>query len=156
MNTGEEKTKPEIAVKPKTEVSAPLPKSSDLESALQKLSNDKPKMMQEIMAMGIGTMGNPLQQKMTPEHITQVLNLAVVHDEREYNLTKQSNEFESQHKTSTRRYFFAAFVIICALTVLILILFKDKPEILIPCLTGLGAFVAGAAGGFGLGRQKSE
>ena len=130
------------------------PKAQELESALQKLSEEKPRFLQEMMAMGFSSVGNPLHQKMTSEHITQVLTLATAHDERQYNLTKQTNDNEAIQKTSSRRYFFAGFVLICAITVIILILFQNQPQVLIPALTGLGGFVSGAAAGFGLGKQK--
>lgn len=34
-----------------------------------------------------------------------------------------------------------------------LLAFLAKPDILIPCLTGLGGFIAGASAGFGAARQ---
>src|SRR6266545_55125 len=118
------------------------PKPQELESVLHKLSEEKPRFLQEMMAMGISSVGNPLHQKMTAEHITQVLALATAHDERQYNLTKQSNDNESSQKTSSRRYFFACFSLICVITVIILILFRNQPQVLVPALTGLGGFVS--------------
>jgi hypothetical protein len=113
-------------------------------------------MLQEIMAMGMTSVGSPLHHKMNAEHITQVLSLATVHDERQFKLAQQSQESESNLKFSTRRYFFACFVIVAILAGMILVLFRDKPTILVPAITGLGAFISGAAAGFGLGRKTSS
>ncbi len=53
----------------------------------------------EIMAMmGVGSMGNPLHNKMNEEHITQVLDLATKHDEREYNV-HMSNQDKGDKQT---------------------------------------------------------
>lgn len=83
-----------------------IPKAQELASALQKLSEEKPRFLQEMMAMGISSVGNPLHHKMTSEHITQVLNLATAHDERQYNLTKQTNDNESNQKNFKQTVFF--------------------------------------------------
>lgn len=124
-----------------------------LGTALSKLAEGKPQVLHEIM-MGFSSMGNPLHAKMTPEHITQVLNLATQHDERQFILTKQTADHDSVQQTSTRRYFFSAFAIIAAIAILLIVLFRDQPTILAPCLSGLGGFLGGAAAGFGIGRQK--
>jgi len=125
-------------------------------SGLQKLSDEKPHAIQEMMmALGVGPAAHPLHQKMTPEHITQVLTLAAKHDERQFEIAKQSESNESSHKTSTRRYFFWCFAIVMGIAILMLFLYQDKPNVLLPALTGLGGFITGVAGGFGLGRQKA-
>lgn len=104
--------------------------------------------------MGVGPMANPLHQKMTESHITQVLDLASKHDEREFQLVTQNQTNEANQNTSSRRYLFAVFAIVAILIVIVLFLFKDKPDVLIPLLTGLGGLVSGFAGGFGLAKSK--
>jgi hypothetical protein len=127
------------------------------ESAIKKLSESKPKLVSEFMAMmGSGPMVNPLHQKMGPEHITQMLDLAAKHDERVYDLQCRSGTSDTVHQKSIRRYAFAYFAVIFALIITVLFLFKDKPEILVPVLSGIGGLVGGFLGGYGLGKQESK
>ena len=139
--TSEEKTK----VTPDVEV---------VESAVRKMVANKPEKLLEFMAMEMSSGGNPLHQKMTPEHISQVLDLAANHDERQYNLhkTSQSNDFEDGK--SNRRYAFSAFMIVVILTTIVLFLFQEKPQLLIPILTGLGGLISGFLGGWGYGKKN--
>jgi hypothetical protein len=128
-----------------------------LKSALEKLSRDKPGSVTEIFSMmGVGPAGNPLHRKMTENHITQVLDLASQHDEREYNLHKAAQEQDAENGKSSRRYVFATFIVVAMLVALILILFKDKPDVLVPILTGFGGLVGGFLGGFGYGQSRSD
>lgn len=134
-----------------------LKAQSGIPAALEKLAQGRPGAVTEMVSMmGIGPMANPLHGKMTPEHITQVLELAAKHDEREYNLHKSEQDNDAQDRKSTRRYAFAAFVVITILILVILVLFRDKPSILIPTLTGVIGLTTGFAGGFGVGRWRSD
>ena len=131
--------------------------TTEVESAFKKLSESKPKVVSEFMAMmGSGPIVNPLHQKMGPEHITQMLELAAKHDEREYDLQCRSGTDEACHQKSIRRYGFAYFTGIFILVCTVLILFKDKPEILVPVLSGIGGLVGGFLGGYGLGKQEAK
>jgi hypothetical protein len=91
---------------------------------------------------------------MNEEHITQVLDLAKQHDEREFILHKEGQDNEYKQTTSNRRYIFASFVIIILLILTIMIVFKDKPEVLTPVLSGIGGLLTGALGGYGFGKSK--
>jgi uncharacterized membrane protein YdfJ with MMPL/SSD domain len=145
-----------LSAKASTEVNSTGP-PPEVERVLNKISQERgPRVVEEVLAMGMSQVGNPLHQKMTAEHITQVLELAKLHDERQYNLTKQANDNDDQQKTSSRRYFFWSFVVIVALAVLIIIVFRNQPTILMPAITGLGGFVGGIAAGYGIGRQKTN
>lgn len=129
--------------------------STEVQQALKKLAENKPEKFVEIMAMEMSSAGNPLHHKMTQEHISQVLDLAAKHDERLYNLhtTSQNNDF--LEGKSNRAYCFSAFVLVLALTTIILFLFREKPEVLIPVLSGLGGLISGFLAGWGFGtRQK--
>lgn len=127
---------------------------SGIESDLKKIIEKKPDEIMELMAVGMSTAGNPLHHKMTPEHISQVIEIASKHDERQYDLEKGNQDKDFSERQSIRRYGFFAFLIIAALTVIVLFLFRDKPEILIPVLTGLGGLVGGFLGGWGVGSRK--
>lgn len=128
--------------------------AEELQSALKKLSERKPEVVSEFMAMmGTGPMANPLHQKMDGDHITQLLELAADHDQREFELHRESQRNSAENSKANRRYYFAYFVVVAVLFALLLFLFQDQPEILIPALTGLGGLVSGFIGGWGLGRR---
>jgi len=103
--------------------------------------------------MEMSSVGNPLHHKMTPEHISQVIELASKHDEREYDLDKTTRQHDFSEGSSNRKYCFAAFLAIMVLTVFVLIFFRDQPDVLIPILTGLGGLISGFLGGWGLGKR---
>ena len=106
------------------------------------------------MTMGMSSVGNPLHNKMTPEHISSVLDLSAKHDEREYDLHKRSQEHEFLEGKSNRRYCFWAFVVIVALATIVLFKFANKPDILIPILTGMGGLISGFLAGWGFGKNR--
>lgn len=128
----------------------------EVQTAIRKLAENKPEKIFEMMAVAGMGVGNPLHQKMEPQHITQVLDLAAKHDEREFELyrTKETNGVSD--RSQERRYIFSAFVILVVLILVVLFLFKDQPAVLVPCLTGIGGMVGGFAGGFGLGKGSSK
>ena len=102
--------------------------------------------------MGVNVSGaHPIHEKMNEKHIATVLELAVKHDEREYLLALGQQEY-----VSSNRWFMLAVFVITLLTIGFLVVFlKDKPEILIPVLSGLLGFAAGALAGFGFGKSKA-
>lgn len=135
-----------------------LDESRDVEAALEKLKRGDPRRVTEIMAMmqSIGPVPNPLHQKLNERHITQLLELAAKHDEREYQLQDSEGKREDKDNQATRRYGFAAFVIIVLLVCIVLYVFEDRPNVLIPILTGIGGLIGGGLGGFGLAKARSD
>ena len=134
---------------------APEKQQVNLASAVQKLSEKKPEVLEQMM-MAMGTVGHPLINKLNEAHVTKVLDLIVQHDVNQFELAKQSNANESRDNQSKRWFVFITFVILVALTVFVLIYFKDKPDVLHPILTGLGGLVAGGLGGYGIGKRDSK
>ena len=122
---------------------------------LQKLSADRPAEVREMMAMmGSGPLSNPLHEKLNSEHITQVLELAASHDERQYKLHSQNQKDGKEDRTASRRYSFGGMVLVLAVFLILVATFKDSPNVLIPMITGFGGLVSGFIGGLGLGRSK--
>jgi hypothetical protein len=134
----------------------PEPDGRELKSALQKMSEGKPQILQEIMAMGFSSGGNPLHQKMNEQHVTQVLDLVTKHDERQFELTKTEAVSDSDHRKLTTWFGFIGALIFCALLIFIIFMFKDKPEVLTPILTGMGGLVGGGLAGFGIGKSRNS
>lgn len=130
--------------------------ASEVESALEKLKRRDPEGATEILAMmqSIGPAPNPLHQKLNESHITQLLELAAKHDEREFNLQSEEGRRDERGNIATRRYGLTAFVVIVVLICVVLILFKDRPNVLIPVLSGIGGLVGGGIGGFGLAKAQ--
>ena len=100
----------------------------------------------ESITMMSGMMGpreSAVEKQVRPEHIPQFIGL-------------KEKEAELAHKDSkSNRYFQLAIVLVIAVLVgLVLFLYRDQPEmvqkIIIPAIT----FIAGAGGGYGLGKSK--
>lgn len=135
---------------------APDANPEQLQGAIEKLSQHKPEAVSEFMTMmGTGPVTNPLHRKMEGGHITQLLDLAADHDEREYELQKQAQDNASSDRAADRRYYFLAFLVIAVLFGLLLFLFQDQPDVLIPALTGRGGLVSGFLGGWGVGHRSA-
>jgi len=133
--------------------------AEEIRSTIDKFSRAEPQMassLVEMMGMGMMPMSNPLHQKMEGSHITQLLELAAKHDEREYDLRKTSQSDGAEGRRSDRRYYFASFFVVVVLVVVLLVMFKDQPDILIPALTGLGGLISGFIGGWGVGKNAGN
>jgi hypothetical protein len=143
---------------PKTEavlVSGQKPQEG-LKSAFQKISEEKPQILHEIMAMGFTSGGNPLTQKMNEQHVTQVLNLVTSHDERQFQLTLSGAQSDSKHRTLTTCLEFFGGLVFVGLLVFVIIMFRGQPQLLTPILTGMGGLVGGGLAGYGIGKRKSD
>jgi len=136
--------------------SSPPSDAGNLKSALSKMKEGNPQVLQEILAMSVSSGGNPLHQKMNEEHVTQVLSLATQHDERQFELTKQNLTGENAHRKLTAWFSFVGGLAVLGLVVFLVNTFKDKPEVLTPILSGLGGLVVGGFGGFGIGRSRKN
>jgi hypothetical protein len=154
MTPDDPKSEKEVVLNGNQPVSSPSEENQKgLQAALQKISQEKPHILHEMMAMGFSAGGNPFQQKMNEGHVTQVLDLVTKHDERQYELSKTSAVADSRHRTLTTWFGFIGALVFCGLLVFVILIFKDKPEVLTPILTGLGGLVTGGLGGFGFGRS---
>ncbi len=79
---------------------------------IEKLSKKEPKIVSEFMALAkMGAMPNPLHDKLSEEHIGKIVDLAVNHDERQYDLHKTSQSNEYKDKQSDKKYYFAYFTV---------------------------------------------
>lgn len=124
----------------------------ELPGAVRKLMDEKPESISNFLAMGVGQMGNPLHQKMNEDHISTVLDLAVKHDEREYNLAIGRLGIVA----SNRWFRLAILVIVLVFIAALIIGFKDDKDILIPLVTGILAFAGGFGSGWGVGRRDND
>lgn len=100
------------------------------------------------MSMRMGGVISPqleLMKKMTPEHVSEFLQ-----GQRE----ASNNEF----KESRDSKFFMAFVLTAVLifVVIIVVLLKDKPDIMEKVLYTIGGLITGLVGGYGFGKTRSD
>jgi len=132
--------------------------SDTVQRAVSKLSSERPTVITEMMGM-VGSMANPLQQKMNEGHITQALNLAVQHDQNEFKLKEKQMGIEAAHGLQDRVFHGCLFLVFVVLLVITLFLFRHDPTVLLPILTGVGGLGTGFVGGMGysrIARGKSE
>ena len=131
--------------------------AEEMRDAVRKWAKNKPEKFFEFMSMEtIAGAGNPLHQKMTKEHIAQVIDLATRHDERQYNLLKNSQENEHSSGFSIRRYLFWGTSVVLVVIVCIILILKDNVDVLLPVLSGLGGLFAGLIGGIGIGKSLDK
>ena len=67
---------------------------AEVGKAFRKLVEKEPGFLAQITAMGMTSTGNPLYEKMTPEHISKVIELSSKHDENQYDLHKRTIEHD--------------------------------------------------------------
>jgi len=107
-------------------------------------------MQRTMMAIMERTSESSVANKITEKHIEQMLDI------QRSGVDNQRLGMELQVKDNDRNRLLALAVVlaILALAALVLILYKDQPDmvqkIIIPAIT----FIAGAGGGYGLGKSK--
>ena len=110
----------------------------------------------EMMMMQMGSMGNPLHQKMNSEHITKILDLAGKQDERQFEISKNAMANEKDDKSSKRRFVIAVLFILIAFYLVFVWIFSDQKDIIIPASSGFFGTIAGFLGGWGYGKKNTD
>ena len=129
--------------------------AQEVGETLDKLSKKEPTLVSQFMGLAkMGSMPNPLHDKLNEKHLVKIVGLAVDHDERQYELHKQEQDNEYNDKQSDKKYYFAYFIVAVIVFLIILIYLKDTPEILVPTLTGLGGLVSGFLAGLGFRKKE--
>ncbi len=137
---------------PKKQVSEEI---AEVSETLEQLSNDEPEVISQFMTMArMGSMPNPLHDKLSEEHIGKIVDLAVSHDKNQFEIYKDGQENEFQERKTDKKYQAFYFLAVIASFFAIIIIFKDQPNILIPILTGFGGLVGGFLAGIGYGKSK--
>ncbi|MDR2753170.1 MAG: hypothetical protein LBB50_02540 [Oscillospiraceae bacterium] len=100
---------------------------------------------QTMMAIFGRMNSSPLADKVTGEHIT-----------RDQEIREKSIAF--QHKETQTRHLllFAGSVVAAILVVVILVLFRDNPNLIEKILYAAGGVLAGGIGGYGYGKSKRD
>lgn len=112
-------------------------------------SQEKAKVVEMMMmssSQQMMTNGQPdISDKITEEHITKYLDGA------EKNMTLGFKE-----ETNKKWYNLALIVLAIIILVFLVIYLKDTPDLLDKLITGIFSLIAGAIGGYGYGKNKSN
>ncbi|MDR2687641.1 MAG: hypothetical protein LBB75_07800, partial [Oscillospiraceae bacterium] len=112
---------------------------------------------QSFSMMGItGPQESSLTKKMNEQHITQMLDNEKIGMELEAKDRERIQAFEDKEKKRSHWLTILIVFVLASLAAIVLILYKDQPDmvqkIIIPALT----FIAGAGSGYGLGKAKRD
>lgn len=86
-----------------------------------------------------------IMKKLTPDHIDKVL--AVSHED-------MTSSYKEQR--DRKIYHFLSLISIGGFFILVILLLKDIPEIMEKIIYTIGGLIAGAFGGYGVGRSKDN
>ena len=113
---------------------------------------DVPPQIQQMMAsFMMGPPPNPIMNKINEKHIDKAMDLAGQAIENNHIIDNR----ELDIKISNRWFVFAVLSLILVVLVILVIKLQDKPEVLLPIITGLVGLGAGAMGGYGYGKSKT-
>lgn len=86
-----------------------------------------------------------IAEKLTPEHITQVL---------EGSREQMRNEFAE--KKSKRRYSIIYLALAMIFVLAVILILKDSPDVMENVIYALGGLLTGGLGGYGIGTRKKD
>ncbi len=134
---------------PTIQVPGPSP---EVVAAHQKLVATRPD-----LAAGVGIQlafgGNPIQDKVNAEHITQSITLATNKEQHDFELKKQAAADELVRAKSDRWFEVFVLAVLLVLIVYVVQKFASTPAVLTPILTGVGGLVSGFLAGIGYGKK---
>jgi len=110
-----------------------------------------PEQIQQVMAYQ-GPASNPILSKVNEQHISEAIEFAKTTEEHHFQLAKREQDTER----SNRWFGLAAFLVAATLLIALVWLLKDKPDVLLPTLSGIAGLLAGLLGGYGWGRSRTE
>lgn len=93
----------------------------------------------------------PLAKHVTPAHITQVLTYGNDRDERQFKFHSKRDERENGRFWLLVIASLVALCVVLAVVCFIVATFSDKPETVMPLITGLGGGLGGLMAGGGVG-----
>ena len=89
--------------------------------------------------------GTDFSDKITTEHITRYLDGA------EKNMTLAFEE-----KKHSKYFILALAIIVSIVFIILVVILKDKPDVLEKLIYSVGGLFAGFAGGYGLGKKRED
>lgn len=124
--------------------------TGEIFEGLEDVPEEKRKVIEKLMVSSIQMRGmispeNAISKKITEQHITQYLEGAREDMKNSYAEKKQSKIF-----------LFFTLLISMVFFVIVIVILKDKPDIMEKVIYTLGGLVAGAFGGYGFGKKKND
>lgn len=102
-------------------------------------------MISSVQMRGMISSENEVSKKITEEHITQYLEGSRADMEHSYDEKKQRKIFYFLIMTFAMIFF-----------IVVIVLLKDVPEVMEKIIYTVGGLVAGAFGGYGVGRNRND
>ncbi|MDQ7012970.1 MAG: hypothetical protein Q9O74_03630 [Planctomycetota bacterium] len=125
----------------------------DISADMADVMRQMPPQVKEMMAsFTMGPPTNPIMNKINEDHISKALELASQAVDNNYKLDSR----EVDIKGSNRWFALAVFGTSLIVVLVLVMVLQDKPEVLLPTLTGLFGLAAGAIGGYGYGKSKTD
>ena len=123
---------------------------TEVEEALESIPEEQKKIIEEHLFsfMQMRSVSSPeteVMKKLTSEHITSYMD--IMHDD------MQNKYIEKRHNK------IFSIIVLCltmAFIITIVIILKSNPDIMEKVLYSAGGLIAGAIGGYGLGRKKTD
>ncbi len=122
-----------------------------LQDILEEVPKEKREVIERMMVSSFqmsGIASSPeatVMKKLTPEHISKYLDGAELEMKNSY-----------QEKFHKKVFVFLTMIVAMIFFIVIVLLLKDNPEIMEKVLYTLGGVIAGAFGGYGLGKNQRE
>lgn len=101
-------------------------------------------------------MQSPFEKHITAEHVKQVLDTAAQHDNNEFELIKDATKREHDSLKLQIICGLIGLGLILLALVIVLLVYKQKPEAIAPLITGFGGLLAGGVGGYGAGVARTR
>lgn len=124
--------------------------AQEIIDSLEGVPENERKVIEKLMVSSVQMSGrfspqNAISKKITEEHITQYLDGA-------------REEMQNSYAEKKHNKIFAFLVLLMTMVffVVIILILKDKPEIMEKVLYTLGGLVAGAFGGYGFGKRRID
>lgn len=123
-------------------------KEESLHEILEEIPEEHRKILRKMTSIQMGGVFSPqnaISEKITPEHITQFLDGSKVEMEHRYEEKKQ------------RKIFLGLMaLLVMGVLIAIIVILKDTPDIMEKIIYAVGGLIAGAFGGYGIGKNNQD
>ena len=124
--------------------------TDEIFESLEDVPEEKRKVIEKLMVSSFQMRGmispeNTISKKITEEHISQYLEGA-----------REDMKNSYAEKKQRKIFLFLSMLISMIFFVIVIVILKDKPDIMEKIIYTLGGLVAGAFGGYGFGKKKSD
>lgn len=120
--------------------------------ALRKINESDPSAAFGI-SMALGSPVNPIHQKVTENHITQLLETAKAESDYEFRLREGEQQIGWRQARLDRGFEVVILIAVVGTIVFVVRTFQSQPTIMAPILTGIGGLFTGFLAGIGYGKK---